>query len=286
MTKYILIYLFFSLSPVTSDQSVSISESDNFAEASAGIFSLHENLPFNTLPLLALANRTQYKSSLKKFVRECNQVYQQFLNSPDGHSFQGQVVIVGDSLGSLLVYDSLCVSGTYSNYSDDSSTLASYKSSKSQSKNATSSPSNKSPSTNRNSDFLPSPTVNLKDKSISDNLIKRIPSNLSSINGIDFEPQTSNSVFLTEERLEFDVTHFFVFGSPLGLILAQRNIANGQIDLPCCTQIYNMFHLTDPIALRIEPLLSKKFRSIEPLMIPRYSKYPLGDGSNLSLGNF
>ncbi len=59
-----------------------------------------------------------------------------------------------------------------------------------------------------------------------------------------------------------------------------------KVDMPCCSQIYNLFHLTDPCAVRIEPLLCKQFTLIEPCMIPRYSKFPLGDGSNLSLGNF
>jgi membrane-associated phosphatidylinositol transfer protein len=56
------------------------------------------------------------------------------------------------------------------------------------------------------------------------------------------------------------------------------------VDLPACTQIYNFFHLTDPVAIRIEPLLCKQFRFIQPCMIPRYSKFPMGDGSNYSLG--
>jgi hypothetical protein len=29
-----------------------------------------------------------------------------------------------------------------------------------------------------------------------------------------------------EERLDFDVTHFFVFGSPLGLVLTYRKLAH------------------------------------------------------------
>ncbi len=58
------------------------------------------------------------------------------------------------------------------------------------------------------------------------------------------------------------------------------------VETPCCTQVYNLFHLTDPIAVRVEPLLCKQFRFIEPCMIPRYSKFPLGDGANLSLDHF
>jgi hypothetical protein len=56
--------------------------------------------------------------------------------------------------------------------------------------------------------------------------------------------------------------------------------------MPCCSQMYNLFHLTDPVAIRIEPILCKQFTTIEPCMIPRYSKFPLGDGSNLSLDHF
>ena len=57
-----------------------------------------------------------------------------------------------------------------------------------------------------------------------------------------------------------------------------------QVDIPCCSQVYNLFHLSDPCATRIEPLLCKKFSLIEPCMIPRYSKFPHGDGTNISLG--
>lgn len=57
------------------------------------------------------------------------------------------------------------------------------------------------------------------------------------------------------------------------------------VEPPIGSHIYNLFHLTDPIAVRIEPLLCKQFKYIDPCMVPRYSKFPLGDGLNLSLGN-
>ena len=52
---------------------------------------IYENVQFNTLPLLALANQAQYRSKLSKFTRECNKIYQEFLNSEEGDSFDGQV---------------------------------------------------------------------------------------------------------------------------------------------------------------------------------------------------
>lgn len=52
---------------------------------------------------------------------------------------------------------------------------------------------------------------------------------------------------------------------------------------PSCNQVYNLFHPTNPCASRIEPLLSARFAQLAPINIPRYQKYPLGDGQSLHL---
>lgn len=44
-----------------------------------------------------------------------------------------------------------------------------------------------------------------------------------------------------------------------------------------------MFHPTDPTASRLEPLLSARFSMLAPVNIPRYAKYPLGNGQPLHL---
>lgn len=103
-----------------------------------------------------------------------------------------------------------------------------------------------------------------------------------------------------------------MFGSPLALVLAYRKISvvdekNGMclctvcvmfyslisllsvkyfsciifsapIPRPTVQQVYNLFHPTDPVAARIEPLLSARFSMLPPINIPRYQKYPLGNG--------
>ncbi|XP_010006091.1 PREDICTED: membrane-associated phosphatidylinositol transfer protein 1, partial [Chaetura pelagica] len=85
-------------------------------------------------------------------------------------------------------------------------------------------------------------------------------------------------------RLEFKVSGFFLFGSPLGLVLALRKTVMPALDVaqlrPACEQIYNLFHAADPCASRLEPLLAKAFHAIPPLSVPRYQKYPLGDGTS------
>lgn len=50
---------------------------------------------------------------------------------------------------------------------------------------------------------------------------------------------------------------------------------------PACGQFYNLFHPFDPLSSRIEPLIMPEFSQLPPVNVPRYQKFPLGDG----LGN-
>lgn len=52
---------------------------------------------------------------------------------------------------------------------------------------------------------------------------------------------------------------------------------------PWCSQLFNLFHPSDPSATRIEPLLSAKFSFLKPVPVPRYQKFPLGDGRSFCL---
>lgn len=53
---------------------------------------------------------------------------------------------------------------------------------------------------------------------------------------------------------------------------------------PACQQVYNLFHPADPSASRLEPLLERKFYLLPPFNIPRYQRFPLGDGNSAVLG--
>lgn len=53
---------------------------------------------------------------------------------------------------------------------------------------------------------------------------------------------------------------------------------------PACQQVYNLFHPADPSASRLEPLLERRFHTLPPFNIPRYQRYPLGDGCSTLLG--
>lgn len=53
---------------------------------------------------------------------------------------------------------------------------------------------------------------------------------------------------------------------------------------PACQQVYNLFHPADPSASRLEPLLDKRFHLLPPFTVPRYQRFPLGDGHSALLG--
>ncbi|CAF0717992.1 unnamed protein product [Brachionus calyciflorus] len=74
-----------------------------------------------------------------------------------------------------------------------------------------------------------------------------------------------------DEVFNFKIDQFFCFGSPLGLVLTQRKILNGNLKYPECSQIFNIFHLNDPNSMRIEPLLCDRFKCIDPISVRRNS---------------
>ncbi|XP_067895253.1 phospholipase DDHD1b isoform X9 [Heterodontus francisci] len=78
--------------------------------------------------------------------------------------------------------------------------------------------------------------------------------------------------------LKFKVENFFCMGSPLAVFLALRGIRpqnTGNLDhiLPksICGRLYNIFHPTDPVAYRLEPLILKHYSNIAPLQIHWYN---------------
>lgn len=54
---------------------------------------------------------------------------------------------------------------------------------------------------------------------------------------------------------------------------------------PACNQVYNLFHPFDPSASRIEPLIMSQFNQIPTVSVPRYHRFPLGDGQSHLLNN-
>ncbi|XP_012878583.1 PREDICTED: membrane-associated phosphatidylinositol transfer protein 2 isoform X2 [Dipodomys ordii] len=90
-------------------------------------------------------------------------------------------------------------------------------------------------------------------------------------------------------RFDFEIADLFLFGCPLGLVLALRKTVIPALDVfqlrPACQQVYNLFHPADPSASRLEPLLERRFHALPPFGVPRYQRYPLGDGCSTLLAD-
>ncbi|XP_076945933.1 phospholipase SGR2-like [Bidens hawaiensis] len=91
----------------------------------------------------------------------------------------------------------------------------------------------------------------------------------------------SYTPYIKYTKLMFKVDTFFAVGSPLGVFLALRNVRIGIgkgkdywedeniiEEMPCCRQMFNVFHPYDPVAYRVEPLVCKEYIDKRPVIIP------------------
>lgn len=187
-----------------------------------------------TIALFATSSPAEYALAVGKFVSEANRIYQEFLNSEEGRGFCGQVCLVGDSVGSVLAYDALCGLDIKRSNSDEGS----INNDAEQGTDGAASASSSGPAP---------PVIQLQNSS-SSNLLLNLNTASSTTNSLSaHHPQRSSSsssggggfkqnnnnkqeLFFpaVDPVLDFDVTDFFVFGSPLGILLAYRKIHGQQ----------------------------------------------------------
>ncbi|PIO00858.1 hypothetical protein AB205_0133960 [Aquarana catesbeiana] len=216
-----------------------------------------DHIPLAALPLLATSS-PQYLEFVATVIHRANQVYADFTKSQEGMSFTGQVCLVGDCVGGILGFDALCYSNQTVSESQNSSRRGSIVSVQ-----------------------VLHIVLLLIDKSLHASVLRN-----------DTGSRRSSSSTMLDGgsigKFDFEITDFFLFGSPLGLVLALRKTVIPALDIyqlrPGCQQVYNLFHPADPSASRVEPLLEKKFHLLPPFNVPRYQRFPLGDGMSALLG--
>ena len=197
-----------------------------------------------------LLYQSDYRDYIASIVqRECNRVIKLFMER--NPNFKGKISMVGHSLGSAIMFDILC-------------------------------------------------RQKQRDQSIP-NLPKRHPSRRTT-------NPTKTKEDGTDLALDFDVEDFYALGSPIGLfqmiegrtIVSRRDITvmdnNSTVDhvtandsyrkvagandsdessstlspisSPKCAQVFNIFHPTDPVAYRVEPLISPAMKALKPQPLP------------------
>ncbi|NXJ20711.1 PITM2 protein, partial [Dicrurus megarhynchus] len=266
-----------------------------------------DHIPLAALPLLATSS-PQYQEAVATVIVRANQAYNEFIKSQEGTSFNGQVCLVGDCVGGILGFDALCYSNQTVSESQNSSRRGSVVSvqvmlapSSSMGPVFTSRHLSRSnidiPRSNGEDPKKQLPRKRSDSSTYELDTIKQHQAFLSSLHSsvLRNDPtsrRSSSSTMLDGGNIgkfDFEITDFFLFGSPLGLVLALRKTVIPALDIfqlrPACQQVYNLFHPADPSASRLEPLLERKFYLLPPFNIPRYQRFPLGDGNSAVLAD-
>ncbi|XP_061585185.1 membrane-associated phosphatidylinositol transfer protein 2-like isoform X1 [Cololabis saira] len=278
--------------------------------------SSQDHIPLAALPLLA-TSAPQYQDAVATVIARANQVYADFLKSLDGAAFSGQVCLIGDCVGGILGFDALCNSNPTVNESQNSSRRGSVISVQDQDLLSpgiiiNSGQGSASP-TLEGSRHLSRSNIDIPRAGASDEAKRQLPRKRSDSSTYELDTIKQHQAFLSSlhssvlrndsasrrsssstmldgsslGKFDFEVSDFFLFGSPLGLVLALRKTVIPMLDVaqlrPACQQVYNLFHPADPSASRLEPLLERKFHLLPPFNVPRYQRFPLGDGNSALL---
>lgn len=176
----------------------------------------NDRLPIGTIPIFATSS-PDYNTSVIKMVHSANQVFADFLNSEEGLGFCGQVVLIGDSMGAILAYDALCHSQIKRSSSDGS---VNDNDLNHQHHHRNRSQSGESRSSSPKVDT----TEGQGQQHAGGGGGSGTRSRHLSIRK-DQVPLSSTTTQVNEEiRFDFDVSDFFAFGSPLGMLLAYRKL--------------------------------------------------------------
>ncbi|XP_077099803.1 membrane-associated phosphatidylinositol transfer protein 2 isoform X2 [Siphateles boraxobius] len=277
-----------------------------------------DHIPLAALPLLA-TSAPQYQDAVATVIVRANQVYGDFIKSLEGATFTGQVCLIGDCVGGILGFDALCSSNITVSESQNSSRRGSIVSVQD---NDLLSPGIIINSTHcsglslEGSRHLSRSNIDIPRSSGPDDPKKQLPRKRSDSSTYELDTIKQHQAFLTSlhssvlrndpgsrrsssstmlegggalGKFDFEVSDFFLFGSPLGLVLALRKTVVPSLDVahlrPACQQVYNLFHPADPSASRLEPLLEKRFHLMPPFSVPRYQRFPLGDGQSALLAD-
>uniref|UniRef100_A0A3P8W1E7 Phosphatidylinositol transfer protein membrane associated 2 n=1 Tax=Cynoglossus semilaevis TaxID=244447 RepID=A0A3P8W1E7_CYNSE len=281
-----------------------------------GCLSSQDHIPLAALPLLA-TSAPQYQEAVATVMVRANQVYSDFIKSLNGFTFSGQVCLIGDCVGGILGFDALCSSTKMVNESQNSSRRGSMDQDLVSPGIIVNSGHGSSSPTLEDSHQLSRSNIDIDipRAGATDDTKRQMPRKKSDFSTYEQETLKQHLAFFTSlhsrvlrndaasrrsssntmldggslGKFDFEVSDFFLFGSLLGLVLALRKTVIPMLDVaqlrPACQQVYNLFHPADPSASRLEPLLERKFHLLHPFSVPRYQRFPLGDGNSALLAD-
>ena len=219
-----------------------------------GVYHTFDAVPIGSLPLFAVSSH-EYHESVSKVISSTNHTYSDFLKSEEGLGFCGQICVIGDSIGSLIGFDALCRSGhsCSSQFGSETSIPDLSDAQKTPEPSQNTKPiltprqnpliSISDGSGNEDTEDIPGSKSNQKSKTLpaktGTSAVVR-PYLKSFSHPSDPNDESATHRLLTAplprrrsscssdqsccHRFDFEVTDFFMFGSPLGLVLTFRKM--------------------------------------------------------------
>nr|KAF6312093.1 phosphatidylinositol transfer protein membrane associated 2 [Pipistrellus kuhlii] len=302
--------------PVCADAFALVSNLSPYSHDEGCLSSSQDHIPLAALPLLATSS-PQYQEAVATVIQRANLAYGDFIKSQEGVTFHGQVCLIGDCVGGILAFDALCYSSQPVSESQSSSrrgSVASVQGGGGGGGGGSGGGGGGGGSSLESSRHLSRSSIDIPRSNGTEDPKRQLPRKRSDSSTYELDTIQQHQAFLSSlhasvlrnepgsrrsssstmldgtgalGRFDFEVADLFLFGCPLGLVLALRKTVIPSLDVfqlrPACQQVYNLFHPADPSASRLEPLLERRFFALPPFSIPRYQRYPLGDGCSTLL---
>lgn len=215
---------------------------------------------------LLLASSQHYVEAVRNTVIRANEAYNQFIRSNAGQNFHGEIFVVGDYLGGILLHECLKRPENQQQQQHRAHRIVSRHSS-SISVNSHIIPEDSEPETS-----WPTASGSISDGDKVHRNFSAPPSatfskNYSPRSGADSETSSTDGAW---ELLAFRTSVTFLIGCPLALLLAQRKFYGHEAELLDCNQLYNLYYSLDPCGARLEPVLNPQLAMLLPVNVPRY----------------
>ncbi|CAI4230432.1 unnamed protein product [Auanema sp. JU1783] len=248
-----------------------------------------------SLSLILSSAHAQYNEAIEGTIRRANDTYIEYLESQP--SFSGEVFVVGDSVGGLFLYEAMTTRNemlplTMTRHSSSVSTRTipegqeETASSSFVSRRSMHEPRDCSSSLDESHEHIRS--ISVFHQTPVHQMPPRSPRTLSAPPSAGYTKKkisigaiSVDSINITS-RLAFHPANAFLLGCPLGLVLTQRKLAGLDVENLDSCQLFNLYYPFDPCGSRVEPVLNSQLNLVPPANIPKYQRYPLGDGKNIS----
>ncbi|XP_053757930.1 membrane-associated phosphatidylinositol transfer protein 2 isoform X5 [Panthera pardus] len=306
--------------PICSDAFALVSNLSPYSHDEGCLSSSQDHIPLAALPLLATSS-PQYQEAIATVIQRANLAYGDFIKSQEGMTFNGQICLIGDCVGGILAFDALCYSNQPVSESQSSSRRGSVASMQdtdllSPGTLVDAAHGGSGSGGLESSRHLSRSNIDIPRSNGVEDPKRQLPRKRSDSSTYELDTIQQHQAFLSSlhasvlrnepgsrhssgstmldgtgaaGKFDFEIADLFLFGCPLGLVLALRKTVIPALDVfqlrPACQQVYNLFHPADPSASRLEPLLERRFHALPPFSIPRYQRYPLGDGCSTLLAD-